>query len=580
MFMKIVGLGKCGSRIVYDFHVAIRGGLTSYEIHYKNKRFKLFSEIKRQTSMLKSKFRDGWFGLLLPDEADLIVGDVDANNDVIGAVYEDAADTIFTGKILSFDWARGGGCANYHILGEQIMKYMLDNSQFSDVLLSDVGKGGPESIDIYTIAFSLGGGTGGGASTTLAETVKQKVYDTSSSKFVYILGVGILPEQGDLFRVIKEEAIQYDEEHSVGDSNLAFSAGRYLTKHYAKNVGFDGVLLVTNNILPLIEMRNRGIEARQAFGKLNFYIANLLMELSTSSTSKLPSLENPDANELKMLTGGECFCAGFAESASNEFSDICRMFIKAIRPVQTNNENNYEILEGLSITLEDDLYIQQLEEIYKKDDNYIKLLEMKSSEIELPYEFRQAIRVGVFYGVPHSKNAYESENNFIMQATRKFFPNANLRFYRYYHNRRNCCMMIWIVGLCSSEILYLKERYIFDGWKLKPDFEKAEAVQQFIEKSVAGNKKIDAEMLRNILDSELEHYNPELWSEVDTILESLKQQLNISDEDIDKAKLNIDQIAGSLDHFREIAHRTKTFIKRPSLRDILNNDKESSSEDN
>ena len=533
MPLKLVGLGQCGCTIVRDFQYFTTAGITDANVQdfqYLTTAGTTDANVQQNINLaqivgeranqrmevIRRKWREIRHGSVLPEPPELLIGDLDENNHHLNSSRGMDGTQAFTGRILPFVTHDSGGCASLHVLGEQVMRHMLGQQHFHNILFSGREQPAPE---ILSIAFSAAGGIGGGASTALAEAAKMKSGETSRSSF--ILGISVLPREGDTI-------------HS-------FSTGRFLVKHFAQNKGFDGTLLVSNEVLP------DGIGLITGFKKLHFYITDILIDLSFSVGRYFPPLENPGHNELKSLTNGDFFCVGFAETDFNTLNDMCKMFIKAVRPIQQNNEDNYVFFEGLSLTPSNTEYLNTLNSIYEDGSNFNHLLNLPSEKLDLPIEFRQAIRVGLFLGIPFGQEMPAEVSQFVKLLARKFFPKATLKPFTFYHYRRKFSVSIWIVGLCSSNILTIMDQYIRSSWDLKEAYAKNTLYE------IIHNNDINIDDV--ISDIDREKYTSDLWPSMAEILRDFREPFSVYQEDIEKIKLNRQNIIESLRHYTKILNR-------------------------
>jgi hypothetical protein len=173
MKIKILGVGKCGSRLCYDFFAQIRNLPSSYEIRAAqnkagwSKVAKLVIE-KTGYPHLRHELRKEWEALvgaeLLRDQAFYAIVDSDLDNNEVAGQFEFLAANgealLFPGKSYSLN-GLAGGC-QYHVISE---RFAHEWQPIPEELLS------PEGSEIFAFAFSTGGGTGGGAGVQLAAAV-------------------------------------------------------------------------------------------------------------------------------------------------------------------------------------------------------------------------------------------------------------------------------------------------------------------------------------------------------------------------------------------------------------------------
>src|SRR5258708_2890777 len=121
MNIKIIGVGKCGSRMCYDFFAYIRGFPLAYDIRTRTRvspLSRILEEMKKHSGIQAAaiKWRTYWEQLtgteLLKDSAYYAIVDSDlANNEITQFVLKDreGEETIFPGRSYHLG-SHTGGC--------------------------------------------------------------------------------------------------------------------------------------------------------------------------------------------------------------------------------------------------------------------------------------------------------------------------------------------------------------------------------------------------------------------------------------------------------------------------------------
>ena len=212
------------------------------------------------------------------------------------------------------------------MIGEMVMDNLLDTDKDVEKKLLDdpMKRTGVESIRCYLCCFSLGGGTGCGASSALIGRVIKAA--DQHHRNVFTAGVVILPNLEKAKR------------------NYYISAGRFLLKFLATKqheriekvnapVIFDTAITVSNSIISRIAQDRKEAEA-----KINTFAANVIISMVNSSSRFIRSTRNPDAPELKKnLNQLAFFCYSQLDPKEvTGYQKIISLFERAISPVEKN----------------------------------------------------------------------------------------------------------------------------------------------------------------------------------------------------------------------------------------------------
>ncbi len=571
MRVKMVGLGKCGSRTVLDFHAVVHGQKPVTPSFRTRGKYGTVGELMGSTrrklrALTSAVTRNRNY---LPDPVEYMVADVDETNDVLRIFQQDAEsgeNTEFEGKIMRLHETLAHGCGNFHILGQAVMKKYLENSKHYDDVVGKIGTQS-ESAEMFFICFSLGGGTGGGSAIELAERLHREITRPGRNHQTLILGVAVLPE---LFTIKKLSDDGTEEEDPRTDpSRLGYSAGRFLLQQHARVHGFDGTLLISNNIIPSDYLTQHGIGLEDFHGKMNEFLANIIRELATQHTKFLPEIDSADVRDLKTLLGGEGVLAGYTQKKlegkksqpERSLDDLAGMLVEAISPVRQTLRTKDDFdqhLRGLSVDV--DLDQDFLERFVGSRVDRRSLL---NDPVTLPREFRQAKSVAIFYGIPRDDVFLPGERELLHEFLQRFFPNALREVYSYHHLRDTHVVTMLVSGLFSKETLWDMYQYFKHSW-VKSEIRNS-GFENDMDSLIVGDKPITKKDLADLVSTDQETFDRDLWPNVDQVFEEAAVHLKVPNTYFQSSLMDLEKVAIGLEDFRLLGKRGQTGVRAPRI---------------
>ena len=572
MRIKMMGLGKCGSRTVLDFYAVVHGQKPVTPTFRLRGKYGGVGEWLGGTKRRFRAFKATVSGNRnhLPDPAEYIVADVDETNDVLRIFQEDTEggeSAEFLGKILRLHETMAHGCGNFHILGQAVMQRYLQNARHYDDVVGKVGSQS-DGTELLFICFSLGGGTGGGSAIELAQRLRDELTRPGRNQQMCLLGVAVLPELFDIKTL--DGATGLEEEDSRTDpSRLGYSAGRFLLQQHARTHGFDGTLVISNNIIPVEYLTQHGIGLEDFHGKMNEFLANIIREIATQHTMYLPEIDSADVRDLKTLLGGELVLGGFSQrkledksrSAEMAMDSLGGMLVEAISPVRHTLQTKDDFdqpLRGLSVDVEMDPDFLQLVSGVRVDRKV--LLEQT---VTIPREFRQAKSVAVFYGVPREEIFMPAEREFLHEFLQRFFPNALREVFPYHHLRDVHVVTILVAGLFSQETLWDIYQYLKQSW-IKPE-RRNTAFENDLDALITGDSPITKESLDSLVSGKVETFHSDLWPNIDQTFREAAVHLRVPNNYFESSLMDLEQVVSGLEDFRLLGKRGQTGIRAPKL---------------
>jgi hypothetical protein len=320
MKIKLIGVGKCGSRLCYDFFAQIRGLPTAYEIRAELslggwKKVTDFLMKKTGFPYLRFQLRKQWEALtgaeLLRDAAFYAIVDSDLDNNEVAKQLEVLAGNgkalAFPGRPFSLNGLTGG--CQYHLISERMVHQW---KSIQEELL------GSEGSEIFAFAFSAAGGTGGGAGPMLAAESRDSKYVKTSTQVIHRMGIAVLPESDEPY---------FADEHKSSPDGIAqaptppmdavekYNVGRFFVSTLGRrtfsdrsgNNSVNGTWLVSNDLLRVMihdtsagraeAGTDRAVD-KQGISLINSYIGLALCTLCNASSRATNSLSDLDPREL------------------------------------------------------------------------------------------------------------------------------------------------------------------------------------------------------------------------------------------------------------------------------------------
>ena len=461
------------------------------------------------------------------------------------------------------------GCGNFHILGQAVMRKYLDDKRQYDEVVGTVGSTA-EGTELFFVCFSLGGGTGGGSAIELAERLRREALRPGRNQQTCILGVAVRPEQFDVKGLGDSDGSDSEDGDPLLDpSRLGYSAGRFLLQQHARVHGFDGTLLISNNIIPAEFLSRHGIGLEDFHGKMNEFLANIIREIATQHTKFLPEIDSADVRDLKTLLGGETVLAGFSHRKLDEkkrapdraLDSLGAVLLEAISPVRQllrNKEDFDQPLRGLSVDVKLDPEFLERFSGARVDRNTLL-----NEPMEIPREFRQAKSVAVFYGIPRDDVFLPTEREFLHHFLQRFFPSALREVYAYHHLRDTHVVTILVTGLFSQETLWNMYQYLKHSW-VKPE-KRSKDFESDLDTLITGDDAIGKGSVANLVSGNIETFDRDLWPNIDQTFEEAAAHLRVPPGFFQSSLMELEQVAKGLEDFRLLGKRGHMGVRAPKL---------------
>ncbi len=488
MQVKIVGVGKCGVRIAYDFFAYTEDFPSSYEIRLGANEGALYQILGRLTKIdanavrqrvmrFHAKFKalkndvNGLYRIAENPQYATIDSDVENNEILNKAVLfdDEGRQAIFPGKNHNLNNHKGG--CNFHIVSESLVRGWK-NIPF-DVTSSD-------GISIYVTSFSIAGGTGGGSAPVICKASRDTMNDKSHCHHI---GLGVLPKSDQQYRENETALSMADYEK--------FNAGRFFASIYGDRFRNDvkSLWLFSNDTLRfLIAEQNEqkalgavGGEQKLNLSLVNTFIAQSLTVLSNSS-SKLTSADtNLDPRELNDILAGRPFLSALSQRHVANADQSIEHQVIAVKQLLLNALSNVKEqdgrLEGLSVPIHES-GLRSLQIILNKQcsDPQQFLASIDGYDAgEAPIEFQTTWRLAMLYGQPE-KLYSEFKKNCIESACEKFFPNAQKFPFTFRHHGSTEILLLFLVDpfmlpVVSSVYYYANNAWSQSGKNFSAEFD-------------------------------------------------------------------------------------------------------------
>ena len=319
MRVKIIGIGKCGVRIAYDFFAYTRDFPLSYEIRLHEKQGSLSHSLKkvgiksvaveRRIVQFKAAYRalindiNGFYRIAENPLYATIESDIDNNEVVNSAIFstEDGQQAIFAGENYRLN-DHEGGC-NFHIVSEGLARAW---ESIPDEITNTT------DVSIYVTSFSIGGGTGGGSAPVICLRSTQALENKNAC---HHMGVGVLPKSD-------EHYLEAESMLSMADYEK-FNTGRFFASIYADRFRRDmrSLWLFSNDAMRFLitEQKEKnaladvGGEQNLNLSLVNAFIAQSLTVMSNSSSRLTRADTNMDPRELNDILNGRPYISALSQ---------------------------------------------------------------------------------------------------------------------------------------------------------------------------------------------------------------------------------------------------------------------------
>lgn len=498
MQVKIVGIGKCGVRIAYDFFAYTGDFPSSYEIRLSVNEGALSemlegfikidaTSVSRRVMRFRAKLKalkndiNGLYRIAENPQYATIDSDVE-NNEILNkaTLFDDEGrEAIFPGRNYNLNNHRGG--CNVHVVSESLVRGWEDIPV--NITTSD-------GVSIYVTSFSIAGGTGGGSAPIICRSSRNAMNDKNRC---HHMGLGILPKSDERYR-------EHESALSMADYEK-FNAGRFFASIYGGRFRDDvkSLWLFSNDTLRfLIAEQNEqkalgdvGGELKLNLSLVNSFIAQSLTVLSNSSSKLTNADTNLDPRELNDFLAGRPFLSALSQrhvanadlAIEHQVMNVKQLLLSALSNVKEQDGR----LEGLSVPVQES-DLQSLQTILNDQsgdsEQFFKFLDEYDAD-EGPIEFQTTWRLVMLYGQPE-KLYSEYKKDLIASACEKFFPNAQKFPFTFRHHGSTEILLLFLVDpfilpVVSSVYYYANNAWSQSGKNLKAEFDKLIALEEFRE---------------------------------------------------------------------------------------------------
>jgi hypothetical protein len=590
MQIKLIGIGKCGSRVVYDFYAYVAGIPASYSIktlaydksvkkiilnNEKIKRaYDAWRQLQYRTSSWVHELRNP---MKLMSTPELVVMDSDRdNNEIINYIeyltreqsgpnaIEGLRRLLFPGTTVPFA-NRKGGC-DVHIVSESVA------DEWPDIPGKVLDASG---VDIFVTAFSVGGGTGGGAGPVILQRCKAEAEQErkTSNHASHCMGVAVLPSSDEQYNFASpKRTMDTIEKYNTGRFFIGIYSNR--RKERANPRIGDSIWLFSNDCLNIndnvLELENTESSHEDSIDDknlsiMNFYISANLAMICNASSVATKSHPNFDATEMSNRLNSCPVISGFSFKVPDSARDIHTYFntvTSLFRDALSNstvysdkNDAGKKSLFGLSVPVryDDSCYAMEFLNCKSADDFSEK---MKSYDIDkAPLEFKTTQHVVMIYGQPDKTHSVTKEE-LASRVCSSFFPKSNMSYYYYQHSGEADMLLVILVNpflrmIQKAIYFYIAEAFV-DKKKLKID---DSAIDRILDEVITA-EKFDAYRLSRSLGLTVDTH--------ETITDLVGQETMSFIESNDVKYVTADNVLKAIESLHGIYHRQRTSVERTS----------------
>ena len=437
---KLYGIGKCGSRIVFDFSAFTYGHPTAFEVRVQPEAVghvvSLYNRIQQGVVTLRDaivKPAVTPLRIYTPYSSVAIESDMNGN-EVTKLLVETVSSLSHVRPIESVCQLgdRTGGCG-FGAISESLAKRWIESRTYPEVMALDALED-----SVAFVASSLGGGTGSGSALIVARKVGRDYAGRSGNRPCHVMMNGILP-MTDL--AYGNEAIPvFDFADSVNTGRaLASFLGTTLTDAAHAD---PSLWLVANDLLRLRTTVGSRIEAStndRSISVVNWHVASVACLLSNvggagdihaRGASLVRAESNFDPTEMNQHLSGRMFFTGYASQPYEPGNDrrfaraLCRRTLEPLDLSYSFSPQTAPVGAGIPFR----------SQYWKPDelDRWCEASAARSEPLTLPAELRTAGWVGVLYGQP--VNAESGERlAAVLEGVGELFPAAHVQSYRFIH---------------------------------------------------------------------------------------------------------------------------------------------------
>jgi hypothetical protein len=456
---KLYGIGKCGSRIVFDFSAYTYSHPPAFELRNNNLQavdqiVGVYQKIQRsvQTTLGQIIWPRVTPVRLYTTYSSVAIDSDSEGNEVIKLQAQIAKKRH---AVLPIEKSiplgrRIGGCA-YGVVSEAFAANWISGELPVD-LHPD-----PDSEKFALVATSLGGGTGSGAAAVLANWAARITNKPNRPFHVSI--VGILPMTDMDYGDGLTPAWAFGDQINTGRALTLYLSQ---TAQARRGEAQPGLWLLSNDLLrgktEQESENNQQPTTDRSISVINYHVAAVACFLSNiagapedspdSRTRQYVTVEaNLDSAEINNQLGGKTYFTAYATEDST--NDIYNRDERGTRFTRTLLRRALSALD-LQYAFDKDSAPQGCGLPFP--NNELALGDLDSwcqaegfyQPIHLPVELRTAGWVGVLYGQPE-KHRSPLRRAALKQAVREMFPAADIEDYPFYHrfdNSEHLCLFI------------------------------------------------------------------------------------------------------------------------------------------
>lgn len=482
MKIKIIGIGKCGSRVAYDLFAYTTDIQSAYEIRLERPESKLKALLAQMgmshklVDKMASRIRVAMKAIIeevsglyrIAEQPFYVTIDSDtANNEIVNDVLLFQGDSEDEKRLKEQRFPcknftlndHTGGC-NFHVVSESITRAW--NVVPNQVIDSD-------TMSIFVTSFSVAGGTGGGSGPVICQ--KSRNANDQRQNPCHYMGLGVLP---------KSDEVYMENEPYVSMSDYEkFSTGRFFVSLYGKRIpnSMNSMWIFSNDTLRFLVSKEVQREAMSADGGemtlnlslVNFFMAQSLTVLANSSSKLTSADSNVDPKELNDFLGERPFVSGLARQAVSGADASMEHHVLAVQRLLLRTLSNVRVregrLEGLSVPVPDADLIELrrvLEEGSANYDNFADSIRSYDAS-RGPLEFSTTRNMMIFYGQPE-KNSSEEKKQIVESVCDKIFPNARKFAFNFRHHASTETLLLLLVDPLIQPIISSIYYYANNAW--------------------------------------------------------------------------------------------------------------------
>ena len=438
---KLYGIGKCGSRIVFDFSAFTYGHPTAFEVRVQPEAVghvvSLYNRVQQGIVSLRDavvKPAVTPLRIYTPYSSVAIESDMNGN-EVTKLLVEAVAKLSHIRPIESVCQLgdRTGGCG-FGAISESLAKRWIDSRTYPDVMALDTAED-----SVAFVASSLGGGTGSGSALVVARKLGRDYADRSGNRPCHVMMIGVLPMTDLAYGNEAIPVFDFSDSVNTGRALAAFLGTTLADASHAD----PSLWLVANDLLRLRTTIGSRIETStndRSISVVNWHVASVACLLSNvggagdihaRGASLVRAESNFDPTEMNQHLSGRTFFTGYASQPYEPGNDrrfartLCRRTLEPLDLSYSFSPQTAPVGAGIPFR-----------------SQYWKPAELdrwcgappdgSGAQLTLPAELRTAGWVGVLYGQP--VNAESGERlAAVLEAIGELFPAAHVQSYRFIH---------------------------------------------------------------------------------------------------------------------------------------------------